>query len=89
MQQLHVQKTAVSVGLFLGAFHLVWAALVGFGWAQAIYDFILWAHMIRLPLTVGPFELTAAAALIVLTFVIGYVFGFAFAYIWNTLHKEA
>lgn len=87
MNQLDQQKTALTVGLFLGGWHAIWSILVAIGVAQAFYDFILWAHMIHLALVVGPFEITASLTLIAVTFVMGYIFGYVFAYIWNRLHK--
>jgi hypothetical protein len=44
---------------------------------------VLWAHMIHLQLTIGPFEVAAATALVVVTFVSGWVIGCVFAIIWN------
>lgn len=75
-------------GALLGGFHLVWALLVLLGWAQPIYNFILWAHMIHLPLTIGPFEGSAAATLVVMTAVMGYVGGYIGAWIWNKFHHH-
>jgi hypothetical protein len=87
MNQLNVQKTALTFGIFLGGWHFVWSILVALGVAQAIYDFILWAHMIHFQIAIGPFDLIAAVTLIVITCAVGYVMGFAFAYIWNRLHR--
>jgi hypothetical protein len=85
---LNVQKTGLALGMFLGGWHLVWSVLVALGVAQAIYDFILWAHMIHLQLTVGPFDVLAAGTLILVTFVAGYGCGLFFALVWNWLHYE-
>jgi hypothetical protein len=84
---LNAQKTALAVGVFLGGLHFVWSVLVALGVAQAIYDFILWAHMIHLQLIVGPFDALASGTLIVMTFASGYVLGFIFARLWNWLHR--
>ena len=59
------------------------------GWAQPILDFIFWAHMIKPVYFVKPFDPTAAVALIVITAVIGYIFGFVGAIIWNRLHRKS
>jgi len=88
MNQLNQQKTALTVGVFLGGWHLVWSALVALGVGQLLIDFILWAHMIHLQYVVGPFEFSAAAVLIVVTFILGYVSGWTFAYLWNRLHRS-
>ncbi len=87
MHHLKPMKTALAVGVFLGGWHLIWSLLVALNWAQAIYDFILWAHMIRLQLTIGPFDLAAAGTLVVMTFLVGCVIGYVFAVIWNWFHR--
>jgi hypothetical protein len=74
-------------GAVLGGMHLMWAVLVALGWAQSIYDFVLWAHMIHLPLTIGPFDTSAAVTLVIMTAVIGYVMGWVGAWVWHKLHR--
>ncbi|MCX6787110.1 MAG: hypothetical protein NTY93_01115 [Candidatus Kaiserbacteria bacterium] len=80
-------KTALTFGILLGGFHLVWAILVAFGWAQALMDFIFWAHMFSLSFVVKAFDATAAVTLIIVTAIIGYIFGYFMAIIWNRLHR--
>jgi hypothetical protein len=46
------------------------------------------AHMIKPVYFVKPFDLTAAVALIAITSVIGYVFGFLGALTWNRLQRR-
>jgi hypothetical protein len=41
MQHLNPAKTALTIGVFLGCWHLMWSLLVVLNWAQPIYDFIL------------------------------------------------
>ncbi len=89
MNHLNYQKTGMAVGFFLGGWHLLWSLLVLIGVGQPLIDFVLWAHMMHMQWVVGPFDLTAAATLVGITFVFGYLFGLAFAYIWNVLHKSA
>lgn len=74
-------------GALLGGLHLLWALLVLSGYAQSVYDFILWAHMIHLPLTIGPFDLTATVTLVIMTAIMGYVCGFIGAWVWNKFHR--
>jgi hypothetical protein len=73
-------------GAVLGGMHLMWALMVALGVAQPAYDFILWAHMIHLPLIIGPFDMTAAITLVIMTAVIGYVMGWVGAWVWNKVH---
>jgi len=87
MHHLSPTKTALAVGVFLGSWHLIWSLLVALNWGQPLYDFILWAHMIHLQLTIGPFVLVAATVLVVVTFLIGCAIGYVFAVIWNWFHR--
>lgn len=80
-------KVGLVFGALLGGWHLVWALLVLSGFAQTIYDFILWAHMIHIPITIGPFDITAAATLVVITAVMGYVMGYVGAWVWNRVYR--
>ncbi len=89
MNTLNKKTVAFTVGLFLGGWHLVWSILVALGAGQLLYDFILWAHMIHLPVIVGPFDLAASITLIIVTSCVGYVFGWMFAHLWNRLHQGA
>jgi hypothetical protein len=84
---LDQHRTGLVVGLFVGAWHVLWSLLVWTGWGQPIVDFILWAHMVHLQYIVGPFDITASATLVAVTALAGYAFGFFFAVIWNSLHR--
>lgn len=88
MHSINTQKTAIAFGILLGGWHALWSALVLLGIAQPIMDFVLWAHMIHIQWTVGPFEMTAAITLVVMTGAIGYVMGWVFAKVWNWLHAS-
>lgn len=70
----------------MAAFHFLWSVLVALGFAQFAIDWIFRLHFIQPPYTVGPFSLALAIGLIVMTFIVGYVFGWAFGVVWNKLH---
>ncbi|MFA6278664.1 MAG: hypothetical protein WC638_01060 [Candidatus Paceibacterota bacterium] len=80
-------KTAITFAVLLGGFHLVWSVLVALGWAQAMMDFIFWAHMFSLAFVVKAFDATAALTLVIITAIMGYIFGYFMAIIWNRLHR--
>ncbi|MEK7515371.1 MAG: hypothetical protein AAB555_00345 [Patescibacteria group bacterium] len=88
MNHLNPAKTGLAVGKLFGGVHLVWAILVALGWAQVLVNFSQWAHMVSVPVVVGAFDLTAAIIVIIVATAVGYVLGYAFAHIWNYLHRH-
>jgi hypothetical protein len=80
-------KVGLVIGALTGGWHLLWSLLIVLGCAQPILDFIFWAHMIKPVYFVKPFDPTAAVVLIVITSVVGYIFGFLGAVIWNKLQR--
>ena len=88
MNQLDQKKMALTFGLFLGGLHLAWSLLVALSVAQVVYDFVLWAHMIHLPVVIGPFDLAAAVMLVIMTSLMGCALGWMSAYLWNWTQKR-
>ena len=80
-------KTGLALGGLIGLWHLLWALMVAFGWAQAVIDFVFWMHFIRPPYTVEPFVPGVAAILVVVTATIGFASGAVFAVLWNNVHR--
>ncbi len=80
-------KVGLVFAILFGGWHLVWSILVATGVGQVLYDFILWAHMIHLAVTIGPFDLTASITLIVVTAILGYVIGYVASLVWNRMHR--
>ena len=85
---LNETKTALVAALLFGGWHVLWSCLVATGLGQRLWDFVLWAHMIHMPVTVGPFEPVAALTLVAFTSAFGYCLGFAFAWLWNRVHRH-
>lgn len=82
-----VQRAGIVTGLIFGGWHLIWAALIAGGWAQPVLDFAFWMHQIKPVFVVEPFNALRSVVLIVVTGLIGYVFGSVFAFLWNHLHR--
>ncbi|MEK7140156.1 MAG: hypothetical protein AAB815_00045 [Patescibacteria group bacterium] len=80
-------KTGLTFGLLISSLHLFWSVLVFLGVAQALLNFILDIHMIGVSVSVMPFNLVKALGLIVVTFVVGYIFGWLMAFFWNKCFK--
>ena len=86
---LNKHKAGLALGLILGLWHLIWSLLVSIGLAQILIDWIFRLHFIQPPYTIAPFSLGLAIGLIAVTSALGYVFGWLFAAIWNSLHSAA
>ena len=80
-------KTGLTFGFLISFLHLVWSVLVAFGLAQVWLNFVLGIHMVSAPIIVLPFDLITALGLIVVTFVVGYGFGWMMAFFWNKCFK--
>ena len=82
---MHIKPHALgwAFGVFLGLFHAVWALLVWLGIAQTFLNFIFRLHMITPPYTISPFSFSNAVGLVIVTAVLGYLFGWSIAAVWN------
>lgn len=80
-------KAGLALGGTIAAWHLLWSLIVAVGWGQFVIDWIFRLHFITPPYTVGQFSFALAAGLIVVTFIIGYVIGWAFSVIWNRVRE--
>lgn len=81
-------RSGIALGGIIALWHLVWSVLVAVGVAQAVLDFILWAHFLKVPVTLAPFSALTAVVLVAVTFVVGFLLGSVFAALWNWLHQE-
>ena len=80
-------KVGLVFAILLGGWHVAWSILVATGLGQTLYNFILWAHMIHLAVTIGPFDFTASITLIVVTAIVGYVIGYIGSFVWNRMRR--
>lgn len=87
MGTVNPNKAGLVLGTLYGGWHLVWATLVAFGWAQAVINFVFWMHFIMPPFVIKPFRAEVAAILIVVTAILGYVMGYVLGALWNWIHK--
>ncbi len=85
--KLKVGSTALVLGVFVALMHAIWMLVVYLGLGQLYLDWILGLHLVSNPYMVMPFDFGTALWLIVFTFLVGYVMGWAFALIWNKLHR--
>ncbi len=87
MKNLEKEKAALTFGLFLGGWHLVWSLLILLQLAQPLLNLVFWLHMITPPYQVTAFGFTQALILMVITFTAGYAGGWIFAWLWNKIAK--
>lgn len=87
--KLNPHKTGLTLGGLFALLHAGWSALVAFGFAQALMNFVFSIHFLTNPYRVLGFNLVTALTLVVVTFGVGYVTGWAFAMIWDKLYKES
>lgn len=88
--KLKQSSIALTFGIFVALMHAVWMLLIFLGLAQTYLNWIFGLHLLSNPFMVLPFNFGAAVTLIIFTFVVGYVMGLVFAFIWNkTLAKSS
>ncbi len=87
MHKLNTHKVGLTLGLFVGLLHLVWALVVGLGFAESKLSFALGMHFLSNPFTVTSFSWGGALILVVLSSVGGYIIGNVFAFIWNSVNR--
>lgn len=81
------KKVALVLGSFTGLIHLVWGVLIALGFAQPLMDFIYRMHSLNNPFTFTSFSLMRSVSLVIITFLVGYVWGYIFATLWNKVHR--
>lgn len=81
------KKVGLVFGLFMALFHFVWALLVLSGVAQMFLDFIYKIHSLSNPFVVQPFNLGRTILLLIITFSVGYIFGYVLSAIWRKFQK--
>ncbi len=87
VNELSPKKTGFALGAFLGLWHFVWSLLIATGFAQGLLNFVLRLHSLNNPYQVTGFSAIKSVALIVVTSLVGFVFGFVFAKVWNAVHN--
>ena len=85
--QINKNKTGLTFGFLISSMHLFWSVLVALGLAQVLLNFIFDIHMLSMSITVMPFNVIKALILVVVTFIVGYVFGWLMAFFWNKCFK--
>lgn len=85
---MNKNKVGVTLGLLFAFVHLIWIILVIIGGAQYLMDKIFALHFLNNPFVVGDFGFGNGLALLVMTFVFGYIFGYAYVAFSNWTHRK-
>lgn len=88
MKKLDGHYVGMATGGFLALVHAVWSFMVMASLAKPYLDFVLGLHFLNNPFFVKEFMLSTAITLVVVTFVVGYLFGWVFSGIWNRVHGK-
>ena len=84
---MNKHKVGLTLGSFFAVIHLGWSILVMLGVAQPFYNWILALHAIEAPMTISAMGIGGLVSLVAFTAVVGYVFGWVFALVWNWINK--
>ncbi len=85
--KLNPKRTAVTLATFAALLHLLWVVFVAAGFGQWLVNFKLGLHFLSAPLTVTAFDPLTAFIGVALAFLVGYVVGWFFAWVWNKSAK--
>jgi hypothetical protein len=83
--KISANKLGLVLGLFFALLHFLWILLVALGFAKQFMDYGLSMHFMSGVYSISAFNIWTAIALLVFTFVSGYIIGWVFAKIWNNL----
>jgi len=89
-QNLDKNKAGLVFGSFLALVHLVWSLLILIipNQLQTSLNWIFEIHALQPIWVITSFDFMNMVWLIIVTFIIGYIFGWIFALIANWIHKK-
>lgn len=87
---LDKNKIGLSLGIFFATVHAVFSLAVAVmpAMVQSYLNWMFKLHSFQPVLTLAPFNLMNAVLLVVMTFIVGYILGFVFAWAHNVAHKK-
>lgn len=88
MNKLNINKAGLTLGSVVGLVHALWSLLIAIDWAQPLINFNFRMHMIEPSFTVSEFNFMTAVTLVIIAFLVGYVVGSVFAFLWNRFHEK-
>ena len=85
---LNPHRVGLVVGVFSGAWQLVWSVLVALGVAQGLTTWILRLNFINVSFGIASFNLLYAVEAILVMTVGGYLAGWFLGYVWNYIQSK-
>lgn len=89
MNSVNSHKVGLVLGGVLAIWHAIWALMVLFGVAKLFLDWIFGLHFLNFTYSINPFAIGKAILLIIVTGIIGYIFGFIIGWLWNMTHRAS
>lgn len=86
-EKLNCTRVGLTVGVFAGALHALWAVAVALGVGDNVMSAIMPLHFIDMACKVLPFNFLTAVLLIIAATAGGYLMGWLFAALWNAFGK--
>ena len=90
MGKMNKNQLGLKVGIFFAFLHAVWAIFV-VAMPTILQNFLNWIfkiHFLNPIWIITKFNLIDAIWLIIVTFIVGYIIGWVFAYIHNLMEKR-
>ena len=85
MGRVNPNRLGIVLAVMLAVWHGLWLVLVATGVGQGVAEFVLRLHFLEPDITVQPFTVGGAAALVAVAAAAGYVGGVVGALLWNCL----
>lgn len=89
---MKTKMEALASGVFgsiiMLSIHLVWCALVFFGLAQTVVDYLFWIHFVKPIYQIDKFDMLVAIYLLITVSCIGFIVGYIFAKVFNFIASK-
>jgi len=85
LAELDRNRVGLTVAVFWSGLHLLWLLLVALGLAKPLLDLLLRWHMFQAQYSLASFSFSMALMLLVVTFAVGYAFGWLLALVYNKM----
>jgi len=85
MKELNKNNIGLSLGIIFVAIHVLWFIILVAGFGQHFLSWIIETHFIKINIEIIEFNLFLGIMTLIRAFVVGYITGWLFAFIYNKL----